>query len=216
VSLSDVVTLVAAAFGAFFGSGLAFLLEERRRRRVEADRRYSRLLEAQLALGMQLETLLNVQRRYLDPHRNEPDRHMQLEPLHMSMTDLRVDFSALVFIAEVDGFDILQKVYLAEQGYITATTALAESNSKIEKRPSDGAITSGSVDPEAGAAVAVFDSAAAANLKEFIDDLYRSVDEDIDSVQGAIGELTSATRRLYPKRKSHHFILPAEDLKNPG
>jgi hypothetical protein len=199
------VTLVAAAFGAFFGSGLAFLLEERRRRRLETDRRYSRLLEAQLALGMQLEKLLNIQHGYLDPHRTEPDRHMRLEPLHMSMTDLRVDFSALVFIAEVDGLGILQTVYLAEQAYITATTALAESNSKIDKRPSDGAITSGPVDLEASAAIAVFDSAAAADLKEFIDDLYRSVDEAIDSVREAIKELTSATRRLYPKRKAHHF-----------
>jgi len=33
------------------------------------------------------------------------------------MTDLRVDFSALVFMAEGDdGFSILQSIYLAEQG----------------------------------------------------------------------------------------------------
>jgi len=117
VSLSDVVTLVAAAFGAFFGSWLAFLLENRRRRRAEADRRYSCLMQAQLALGMQQEKLLNIQRGYLDPHRNESDWHRRLEPLHMSMTDLRVDFSALVFMAEGDdGFSILQSIYLAEQG----------------------------------------------------------------------------------------------------
>jgi hypothetical protein len=207
---SDVATVVATASGAFFGSGFAFLLEELRRRRVEADRRYSRLLEAQLALGMQLEKLLNVQRGYLDPHRNAPNRHMRLEPLHMSMTDLRVDLSALVFIAEVDDINILQVVYLAEQAYVTAPTALTESNSTIKELASGEAITSGPVNPEASAAVAGFDSAAVANLKRFIDGLYVSVDEAIDSIQGAIGELTSATRRLYPKRKAHHFAsLPS-------
>lgn len=206
MSLSDVVTLVAAAFGAFFGSWLAFLLENRRRRRAEADRRYSCLMQAQLALGMQQEKLLNIQRGYLDPHRNESDWHRRLEPLHMSMTDLRVDFSALVFMAEGDdGFSILQSIYLAQQGYLTVITALAKSNSKIEKRPSGGAITSGPVGPEASDEVAVFDSAADDDLKKFIDDLYRSVDMAVNSVREAIEELTSATRRLCPKRIAHHF-----------
>ena len=215
--LSDFVPLVAAAVGAFSGSGLAYLLEERRRRRAEADRRYSDLLKAQVALGMQREKLLNLQRAYLDPHRNEPDRHMRLEPLVMSMTDLRVDFSALVFIAEVkNGFGILQTMYLAEQGYITATTAVAESKSKIEKRQCGGAIASGPVDTEINDAVAVFDSTAEADLKGFIDDLYRSVDMALDSFREAIRELTSACQRLYPKCVPHHFALPDENLKSPG
>lgn len=206
MSPSDAVTLVAAAFGAFFGAWLAFLLEERRRKRVEADRRYYCLLQAQLALGMQREKLLNIQRGYLDLHREEPDRHMRLEPLFMSMDDLRVDFPPLVFVAEAFGFGIVQTLYLAEQGYITATSALAKSNGMIEKR-----LAGGPLDSEAGGAVAVFDSSAEASLKGFIDDLYCSVDGAIDSMGAAIDELTSVTRKLYPERKAHHFELPAED-----
>jgi len=175
------------------------------RRRAEADRRYSCLLQAQLALGMQLDKLLNIQHGYLDLHREEPDRHMRLEPLCMSMIDLRIDFSALVFIAEVDdGFAVLQTMYLAEQGYITATTALAESNSRIEKRPPAGADSKGTVDSEAGE-TAVCDSTAATDLRQFIDGFYRSVDEAVDSMRGAIEDLTSVARRLYPNRKAHHF-----------
>ncbi len=175
------------------------------RRRAEADRRYSCLLQAQLALGMQLDKLLNIQHGYLDLHREEPDRHMRLEPLYMSMIDLRIDFSALVFIAEIDdGFAVLQTMYLAEQGYITATTALAESNSRIEKRPPAGADSKGTVDSEAGE-TAVCDSTAATDLRQFIDGFYRSVDEAVDSMRGAIEDLTSVARRLYPNRKAHHF-----------
>ena len=177
--------------------------------RAESDRRYSCLLQAQLALGMQLEKLLHIQRRHLEGHRNDPDRHMRLAPFYTSMTDLRIDFSGMIFVAEGDdGFALLQTMYLAEQGYITATTSLAEFNRRIEMRTPAGASSRGTVDSEAGE-TAVRDSAPVADLKEFVDDLYRSVDTAVDSVREAIGDLTSVTRRLYPEREAHHFdVLP--------
>jgi hypothetical protein len=57
MSSSDAIAVVSAAVGAFLGSGLAFLLEEKRRRGAEKDTRYSSLIRTQLALGMQLNTL---------------------------------------------------------------------------------------------------------------------------------------------------------------
>lgn len=62
---SDAIALISAAVGAFLGSGLAFLLEENRRRRADRDTRYSSLIQTQLALGMQINTLVIMGRRQI-------------------------------------------------------------------------------------------------------------------------------------------------------
>jgi len=215
VGTSDLVTLVAAALGALVGAGVAFLLEEMRRRRAERATRYSRLLEAQIALGMQLNTLVNIQ-GYLDEHRAEPNRHMLLVPLHMSLTDLRVDLSALGFIADIDDVEILMRVYLAEQAYLTACTALTVSNSKIQELRYDGVLARGPVDADTGTSVGVFDPAKVVILKQLVDGMYDSVDEAIEGEGIALDDLRGVIRRRFPKKKSLVFQLPSTSGANPG
>ena len=208
--VSEVVALVAAAVGACLGAGIAFLLEEMRRRRVERNGRYSRLLEAQIVLGMQLNTLVNIQQQYLNEHRAAQNRHMLLVPLHMSMSELRADIASLGFIAEVDDVEILHRVYLAEQAYITATTALTVSNSKIQELRYDGALAHGPVNQSTGEAQAVFDGAKLVILKQHIDGMYASVDEAVEWELEAIDELRGVIKRQFSERKSLTFEVPPQ------
>ena len=215
MSGSDGVTLAAAAFGAFLGAGFAFLLEELRRRTAEGNARYSALIQAQLALIMQVNTLVNIQKLYLDAQRNAPDRHMRLVPVHMAMTDLRLDLAPLGFIAEVDDVGVLQTVYLAEQGYVTATTALAISNAKIQETRFDGVLAHGPVDPDTGKAQGLFDAGKVVVLKQLVDGLYQSVDGAIRDESRAVEVLAKVIKRLYPKRKPLAFTIQENLVADP-
>lgn len=214
MSSSDAIALVSAAVGAFLGAGLAFLLEEIRRRRAEATTRYFSLFRTQLALGMQINTLLIVQRRYLDEHRNDANRHMRLVPVQMSTTALRVDLGSIAFIAEIDDVEILQRVYLAEQAYLNSTATLATSNLKIQEIRYNLGIARGPVNPETGEATALFDLAHVVILKQLIDGLYVSVDRAIIDQKAALDELAAVIKRLCPRRKALRFKIP--ETENPG
>jgi hypothetical protein len=215
MSTADAATLVAAAFGAFLGTGSAFLLEQSRRRRAEDDTRYTSLLKAELALGMQLNDLVNTQRQYLDEHRDHPQRCLRLVPLVMGMTDLRVDLGSLAFVAEVDDVQILQLVYLAELGYVTAITTLAANNNKIEEIRYQEATRLGPVDMTTGEAVAMIDAARYQVLKETTDGLYDSVDGEVEQHKKALSELHALCKRLFPKRRSLQFEV-AVDAETPS
>jgi hypothetical protein len=201
MSSSDAIALISAAVGAFLGSGLAFLLEENRRRRAERDTRYSSLIQTQLALGMQINTLVIIQKRYLDEYRGKNDRHMKMLPVQMSFTDVRINLGFIGFLAEVDDVGILQRVYLAEQAYVNATATLTTCNLKIQEIRYNLAIARGPVNPQTGEATAFFDPAHVVVLKQLIDGLYSSVDGAIVDQRKALEELAAAIKRLYPKRK---------------
>jgi len=212
MSWSDAIALIAAAVGAFFGSGLAFLIEENRRKRTEKDSRYSALIQTQFAIGMQLNTLVIIQRRHLDRYREQTDRHMRITPVEMSTTDIRTDVGSIGFIAEVDDVEILHRIYVAEQSYLTAIGALLTTNQSIQEIRYKGAISHGPINPETGEATAYFDKAQVFILKQIIDGLYESVDSAIISQGNILNDLRILIKRLYPKRKALEFKIPEPEV----
>ncbi|MDZ4179869.1 MAG: hypothetical protein U1E29_11675 [Coriobacteriia bacterium] len=208
LSWSDVVALVAVAAGAFLGTFSAYLLESRRRERVESADRYSALVKTQLALGMQLNSLAVIDRQYLDPVRELEDRHMRLVPAHINTTELRVDLPSIAFVAEVDEAEILQRLMLAEESFMTAVEALRLTSERIEQSRYQGAIARGPINPETGEAEAIFDPVAITILKALVDGLYESVEHAIGQQRASLEEVRALMKRLFPSRDALSFELP--------
>jgi hypothetical protein len=196
---SEVVALVAAAVGAFLGSTSAFLLEAWRRARAEENLRYGLILEGQFALAMQLRTLVNIRDQYLKPDRDAADRFMLLVPFYGESNDPTVDLGALGFVAVEDEIDVLQKLHMAQDAYLTAMFALRSRNDMMAEVYA-AAVPRGDFDFESGAETVGVDARLARRLKGITDGLYKSVDSAIELEHEAIALLAAAGKRLLPKR----------------
>lgn len=200
MSVSDAVTLVAAAAGAFLGSGSAFLLESRRRKRAESDARQAAVVQAQFALSMQMDTLVNIRNQYLSEVRDEPNRFMLLVPFQAEPSDPIVELADLGFIALVDDMEVLHRLHKAQSAYLNAMSSLRARNDMMDvvyaaARPHDD------FDFSTGAETVSLDGRLARRLKGITDGLYSAVDSGIELEGEAVSLLAQVGTKLYPKGK---------------
>lgn len=213
MSVTDAVALVAAAVGAFIGSGSAFLLEAWRRARAEKDSRYAAIIDAQFSLSMQLRTLVNLRNEYLNPVRDQQDRFMALVPAYGEIADPPVDLGGLSFIACDDETHVLQSVHMAQAGYRTALSALQARNEMMGALYQMAKPARDDFDFETGGETVSVDGRLARRLKGITDGLYEAVDSAIDLEHEAIQHLAKAGKRLLSKRK---FLAVEEVAGGPS
>lgn len=204
--IPHIVALVAAAVGAFLGSGSAFILEAWRRKREETEARYSALFRTQLDFITQLNTLLVITKQYLDAHREDPDRFMKLIPFHTGMTGMRVDFGSLWFIPLIDSdADFVHRLYLAEQPYCTSTDTLEMRNRKVEETIYASDVRVEQFDSKTGQSRVEVDVRKVHLIKSLTDCLYESVDDAIKQQEKAISDICGFIKRAYRGRKSLQY-----------
>lgn len=214
--MPHIVALVAAAVGAFLGSGSAFVLEAWRRQREETEARYSALFRTQLVLITQLNTLLVINKQYLDAHREDPERFMKLVPFHTGMTGMRVDFGSLWFIPLIDSdADLVHRIYLAEQAYSTSTDTLAMRNRKIEETMYASDVRVEQFDFSTGNSRVQLDMRKVHLIKSLTDCLYESIDDAIKQQEKAIADIRLFIKRVYRGRKSLQYTDKEPNKKKP-
>lgn len=198
MSQTDYVALVAAAVGAFLGSLSAFLLQALWQSTQEKSQRHGALLNAEFALSMQLNLLVNIRNQYLEECREHPERFMRLVLFYGSTDAPQVDFGSLGFIAVKDDASVLHKVQMAQSSYLTALSALETRNSLMADSY-ESATQTGPIDFETGEAPVTLDGRKARILKGITDSLYTAVDHAIELQHAGIAELAAVSKRLYPK-----------------
>ena len=198
---ADQVTLASSAAGAFIGAIAAFALEATRRWRSERSARYSSLLEAQFALCMQMDLMVKLQRDYLRPARDHPQRFMRLTPVIAPDPGLRVNFASLAFITAIDEVESIAKVYRAQQSFLTASQVLERRSRLVQEQFYSIDNPLKAFDFESGEGLVEHDPRQVRILKGMTDGLYKSVDDAVVMLGGAVDELAKVIKRHYPLRK---------------
>jgi len=203
--------LLVAAFGAFFGAWAVFRFENVRQKREERKRRYVALVQATLILFDEFNTLLNIQRTYLDPVRDNEQRFALLVPLTTGLAKARVDYTSLDCLVDEERVDLWQRVSLVEQGYETVVMGMDVLNEHIQRDRIDGALVRGPVNMKTGHAEVLLDPGKAAILISIVDGFYDSVDRGVADQKDVIVEMIAFIKTLYPEKKEMKFTI--EDVQ---
>jgi hypothetical protein len=201
------VALVAAAVGAFLGSGSAFLLQYIQQRRSLRVDRESSLIQAQFILSMQLNTLVQLDRQHLAPLRDDPDRTLLLRPAAYIPSETALDISTIAFVAVFGQVEALEAVHAAQDSYRNALSML-QGRTEFYKQICYGPdVRSTSFDFESGESMSELDVRQVRVLKSLTDGLYKTVADAIELETQAFADLDLVLQSHYPKAKRLYFAV---------
>jgi len=202
---ADAVALIAAAVGAFLGSGSAFLLQYIHQRRSLRVARESSLIQAEFILSMQLNTLVQLDRQHLAPLRDDPERTLLLRPAAYIPSETLLDISTIAFVAVSGQVEALQAVHGAQDAYRSALSMLQERATFYKQTCYGADVRSTSFDFDSGESTSQLDVRQVRVLKSLTDGLYKTVADAIEMETQAFADLDLVLRSHYPKAKRLYF-----------
>ena len=189
---------IAAAIGAVSGSFVAYWLQRGNEKRLDAQNRKRAIINAQVALVGQLNTLKILWEHHLKPFSGDPQRTAKIGPIRFVEADQMADVGSLNFLICKETPDVPIQVHLAQRNYLSAIDCLKNRN-----RLSDDLYHSGKV-ANFGEKIAVIKDPDMKVLAEFeseTDQLFKSFPVAIERISAAIEML----RVLGSKRYSTWF-----------
>ena len=188
----------ASFVGLIVGACLAYFvdwLKEWRKRRQDQQ---AAIRRSQLALVGHLNTLNNIRTQYLDPVRDDKERHVKLIHYQMEDTAWRVPYDSIAFLLTTHNPSIVLDVHSAELTYVSAMRALDARNDAYEKLHANSKLMA--MDPNTGTCTIQFsDPRYLRLLKLTTDSLYETVDNAMERLLKEIKALNTAGKLLYPK-----------------
>jgi hypothetical protein len=196
---SNIGTLVSTFFGAYF----AFLFERRKRYSEQAEKNIDALNRALFTLTVMWDTLRQYQRDYLNPMRERPDRWLNLtsHPLAAQHEGIQFEPGQLYFLLTKKG-TCFANVMLQERRFKLAVgmiqhrtqVMLNEAFPRLRNVPKNSLMSEAEAERLLGIGITQ-------QLKQFTDQIYEFVDEDLPSIEATFNELRAAAKDLYPKGK---------------
>lgn len=211
--LSAFATLIAAFLGAWF----AFKLQDRAKFREEVKANVAAGNRALFNLLRQANSLKLIQRDHLDEHRDNPGRHLMIQPVpQQAHEDTKFDLRELSFMAAPKHQDLLFKLIIEEARYaetIKTLNMLSEFSSQVQRVVAHAGIEHGReyTGEELRTAMGDF---AYHQLRSLTDALYFHVDRTVDSTMDVKNALITSLIEMYPKTQFLDFeLLANEEIK---
>jgi hypothetical protein len=120
-----VTTLLGTFLGAYLAYGLALKKEqreeairiERKREETEEDH-FSAILQTQFSLLDKKSQIQSVQRNILEPHRQNPKRHLHLALIVAENAEIPIPFDSLSFLLNKADLDTLSSIRIANNAFL--------------------------------------------------------------------------------------------------
>lgn len=128
VEFKDCLPFATSLCGAFFGALGAYWVGRFKEDRDEDKRRHTALLATQYALFSQWNVVEDVRKNFLEPVRNDPQRHEKQKHYIRTLGHFSVPFDDLAFIIDSEEPNLLQEIHIAEKRFLSSTTLLERVN----------------------------------------------------------------------------------------
>ena len=199
---TPLIGLIAALTGARYGASAAYKLGRVQQRQDAEDKLHSSLTTAQFILIAQLNTLSDIKRRYLDPHRNEKDRFAHMGIIAISPTKQLLPFTEIgSFLVESGNPNLFGELHHAEILYLGTLTVVDDLRNEHLAFIKANAAKPKTIDPVSGRAVFATNEMDAYMLIRTTDNLYKIVDDSIPEFLRLVSGLTKLIKSSFPERK---------------
>lgn len=218
IAVGDIVNPVATLIAAFAGAWFAFTYQNRQKAKDEVRQNISAGNRALVTLFQQANSLKLYQVDMIQPHRESPGRHIQVQPtLPFQEDSLSFDVKSLDFLLSRDTVQVLLDLILEEARYreaIKAINARSQHHFAIvqPKLQSAGIVEGGEYSgQDFRNALGDLDYM---HLKRLTDAVVLHVDRTIESLVSAKDRLRGALVGKYPEGKFINFELLNEPPKS--
>lgn len=169
------ISFTTSLFGACLGALGAYCVALLKERRDEAKERRAAIHAAQYALHTQWSILHDIKTSFLDPVRNDPNRHTTHQIFLRNQGEQSVPLAKLTFLLDSKEPNLLQEVHIAENRFLASIRTLDKLNelrgTLLQKYPPSR------FDLQTGAGLTEIPSHELFALKTLTDLLYRNIDE---------------------------------------
>lgn len=218
VAFSDIVNPVATLVAAFTGAWFAFIYQNRQKTNEKYRENISAGNRALVTLFQQVNSLKLYQVDMIEPHRNNPSRHIQIQPnLPFQEDSLAFDIKSLDFLITPPSAQIVLDLILEEARYrdaIKAINARSEHHfSVVQPKLASAGIVEGREYSEQvlRSALGELDYLC---LQRLTDAVVRHVDRTVGSLVEAKDHLRKVLIERYPKGRFINFEMLHEPQKS--
>lgn len=207
--LPHLSALLAAAFGAFFGSLSAFYLGRVQQRVDRSEKRHAALIAAQYALMSQWNIIEGIRVQQLEKLRDDPSRFAKLKLYRFRATPTFVPFADLTFVLETKDPNLLQDIHLAEQSYHACADVLETRYEELQKFYDNPRVSHNILDFDTGAGVVEATAKDVLFLRQATDGLYESFDRTLPRLASAVQKLEKLIKTAFPGKQALRMIPEA-------
>jgi hypothetical protein len=202
---------LTGAVGTFFGASVAFFVERWKTGRAANEAKRSCLIEAQMILCLQGNSLESLRLAYA-PFRSLQNRERKIPCISHAFVQLAIDPKKLSFVMDGPEPDLLMRLFVADQSYFNATrmltlrdelmTKLMTSSKVHDDHDQSGVFT---IDP---------DRVLLKSVETATDAVFESLDHAISENSRMLVELRKHALGLYPDRSFPRFELNPPEANN--
>lgn len=214
VTIGDVVNPLATLVAAFAGSWAAFKLQQFQKNKEDTEAKIAAGNRALMVLLQQAITLKLFQTDFIEPYRNSPGRHIQIQPaLPFQEDSLAFDVRSLEFLSTPEYQQVLVDLILEENRYREAIKSI-NTRSRHHFEVVQPKLARAGVKEGEEYTGEQFRSALGdhdyVHLQRLTDAIVLHVDRTVESLVAMKGRLREALSKEFPKGKFVDFEL----LKN--
>lgn len=201
---NDFISALATLGAAFAGSGSAFYLQNQKEKRKEKNRQISAINQALFALIRQYQALVNIQND-LEPFREDELRYLSAPAISANdYYDYKIKVEMLDFLLDSSEPNLLMQILLEVERFEMALKSIQlRTNDHIEKLQPQ--MEKHGIAPGALISLDDLNSKIGFLIRETLtnetNQMYKHVDETIQSTLIGIKDLEAFARRTYPKTK---------------
>ncbi len=214
--MSDITTLLATFFGAWF----AYKLRDNAKTRDERKSNIGAANRALFTVFQQINSLKIRQIDMIDPVRNHPGRFIAMQPvLREEHDNLRFDFSSLGFLLETQYKQIVLDLFIEEQRFHEAVKTInyrsALHMQQVQPILEHAGIQEG-VDCTKEELAIVLGPRLYTTLQRATDQVVFHVDRTIATLSEVKGKMIKAFKELYPEGDFLNFELLEDPHNKPS
>ncbi len=202
---------LTGAVGTFFGATVAFFVERWKTGRAEHEAKRSCLIEAQMILCLQGNSLESLRRAYA-PFRSLQNRELKIPCITHAFVQLAIDPKKLAFVLDGLEPDLLMRMFVADQSYSNTTRMLTLRDELLTKL-----MTTSTIHDDHGQS-GVFtidpDRVLLKSVQTATDSVFESLDHAISENSRMLVELRKHALSLYPGRSFPRFELNPPEASN--
>lgn len=210
-SIGDIVNPIATLVAAFAGSLSAFRFQQFQQNKEDTENKIAAGNRALILLLQQANTLKLFQSDFIDPYRNSPGRHIQIQPtLPFQEDSLVFDIRSLEFMFNPEYQQVLMDLILEENRYREVIKSINTRSRHhfevVQPKLAQAGVKEGEeyTGEQFKAALGDHDYV---HLKRLTDAIVLHVDRTVDSLMAMKDRLRAALLKQFPKGKFVDFGL---------
>lgn len=216
---SEIITALTTLVAAFGGAWFAFLLQNRKEKKREANTNVEALNKVQITLTQQLNALTIFDKDFIRPFKNHPVNWIAVPAApHRDYSTLQIDGGSLAFLVGKDSSTLISKILVAEEKFKEVMNVINLRSSihvqQLQPKLAEmGFIEGQPFNLSLEKVESILGAPLVSGLKRITNDLIAMTEDAIQSHEEIMKEIKATGVKIFPDKRILSFEYMNKDTK---